>query len=435
MELRLALSSLTAIVAACQAPPAPSVLNDDGGWCWFQDERALALGDVVVFGSIASGRVDETRRGDVEVTLWWPATGRTRRVELHDRLELDDHDAPALLELAGGRLLAVYARHGSDHLVRWRRTEDRRDLASWEPERTFAASADDELGITYSNVFDTGDEVLDFFRGRGWDPGLIVSTDAGESWTDRGRLLGGPGRPYVKYAGSGDAVHFIATEQHPRDFDNGLYHGFYRDGVVHDSSGRPVGAVGDDPPAPDELTRVFPGAPDAVAWPVDLEVDAAGHPVAVFSIQTDGAGLPPGSGGLAHLYQYARFDGSSWQVEPLAHAGRRLYPGEDDYTGLAAIDPADPSVVYLSTDADPRTGEPLISRADGRRHRELYRARRVGSAEPGDRWSFEPITLDSTADNLRPIVPRGSPRVLLWLRGTLASYTDYALEVVGLPLE
>ena len=38
------------------------------------------------------------------------------------------------------------------------------------------------------------------------------------------------------------------------------------------------------------------------------------------------------------------------------------------------------------------------------------------------------------ADNLRPIVPRAErpEPIVLWLRGTYRSYTDYDLEVVGL---
>jgi len=40
----------------------PAVLNDDGGWCWFQDERAVVVGERLVFGSVASGRTDPSRR-------------------------------------------------------------------------------------------------------------------------------------------------------------------------------------------------------------------------------------------------------------------------------------------------------------------------------------------------------------------------------------
>ena len=44
------------------------------------------------------------------------------------------------------------------------------------------------------------------------------------------------------------------------------------------------------------------------------------------------------------------------------------------------------------------------------------------------------MTLNSTVDNLRPVVPKWDTgnTALLWLRGTLRSYTDYDLEVVGL---
>ena len=68
--------------------------------------------------------------------------------------------------------------------------------------------------------------------------------------------------------------------------------------------------------------------------------------------------------------------------------------------------------------------------ADGQRHHELFRARRTSAG-----WTFEALTASSSADNLRPIVPAGSPRVLLWLRGELRSYTDYSLEVLGAPLD
>jgi hypothetical protein len=247
-------------------------------------------------------------------------------------------------------------------------------------------------------------------------------------------LLGGPGRPYLRYAGDGEVVHFIATEQHPRDADNSIWHGVLRTGRVHASDGTLLGEVGDQPVAPADLTRVFPGGPDAVAWTVDLELDYAGLAVALFTIQADGAGLPPGQGGLDHRFGYARWDGERWLAHEIACAGTRLYPGEDDYTGLGALDPDLPDVVYLSTDAHPATGAPLVSAADGRRHRELFRG---VTADGGASWSWSALTADSTADNLRPVVPArdGGRTALLWLRGELRTYSDYDLEIVGLELE
>ena len=46
--------------------PVPQVLNDNGAWCWFQDERALVDPErgLLVVGSIASvGGKDGDRRG------------------------------------------------------------------------------------------------------------------------------------------------------------------------------------------------------------------------------------------------------------------------------------------------------------------------------------------------------------------------------------
>jgi hypothetical protein len=106
----------------------------------------------------------------------------------------------------------------------------------------------------------------------------------------------------------------------------------------------------------------------------------------------------------------------------MAYAGTRLYPGEDDYTGLVSLDPNDPGVAYFSTDADPSTGAPLVSAADGRRHHELFRAT---SRDGGSTWRYDPITADSPADNLRPIVPRwtdpGGSTLLVWMRGRYAN--------------
>jgi hypothetical protein len=115
----------------------------------------------------------------------------------------------------------------------------------------------------------------------------------------------------------------------------------------------------------------------------------------------------------------------------VAFAGSRLYAGEDDYTGGVALTPGDPSVLYLSTNVDPGSGVPLVSKRDGQRHWEIFRGT---SGDDGGTWSFVPVTQNSAADNLRPIVPSGRAGhgIVIWLRGRYRSYTDYALEVVGL---
>jgi hypothetical protein len=235
----------------------------------------------------------------------------------------------------------------------------------------------------------------------------------------------------VKYASDGEsAIHLLYTEGHPRNYDNGLYHVLYRAGSLHRSDGSPIASLSVGLARPELGTRIFAGGPDHVAWSCDLELNQDGQPSAVYSVQMNSAGVPPGQGGEDHRYRYARWDGTTWHDYEVAYAGSRLYPREDDYTGLICLDPDNVNHVYLSTDADPETGKPLISTADGQRHYEIFH----GTTTDGGRtWTWIPITSNSTLDNLRPIVPRWDKQhtALLWYRGKYHTYTHYETEVVA----
>jgi hypothetical protein len=243
-------------------------------------------------------------------------------------------------------------------------------------------------------------------------------------------------RPYACYASNGrDKVHFIATDDHPRAYDNSIYHGYYKNGSLFSSDGRKLTSpnVDDMPLEPDDFTEVFRGDADHVAWACDIHVDSTGNPYAAFSVQVDGAESRKrrGEGGLDHRYYYGRWDGAEWRVHSLGHAGTKLYAGEDDYTGLVALDPHDPDFVVISTNADPVTGEPLVSSADAQRHWELYQGR---TSDAGKTWRWTPLTSNSSMDQLRPVIPElpGGRRVILWTQGKLRTYTDYHLDIVAL---
>jgi hypothetical protein len=408
-------------------------LNDNGAWSWFMDERVLVDGGKLIAGSVRAvggfnSHADDADWGNVEVSVLDIASGARKRAVLHRHFEQDDHDAPAFLRLPDGRYLAVYSKHSMERKVYYRLSEPG-DPLSWGPASTFVTPGEDRPAFggnnaTYSNLFrmQTG-RIYNFFRGFDHDPNFMFSDDSGRTWTYGGRLLRGRGgySPYLKYAlGGGDTVHFVATDDHPRNYDNSIYHGYLKAGDLHLSDGTSLGQLSTSVEtriAAWDLTRVFQGGPDSVGWVIDLELDGDGRPYLVFSVQKDGKGLPAGRGGMDHRFGYGRWDGSAWQVQEMAFAGTRLYPGEDDYTGLAALDPNDPNVVYISTDADPATGVPLLSAADGRRHRELYRGTRRDS---GRSWSWEPITANSNVDNLRPVVPKWADArtALVWMRGS-----------------
>lgn len=414
------------------AAPEVVVLNDNGGWCWFQDERALVQGDRLIFGSVAnrSGSDGENRWGNIEITTYDLAARKPLGISvLHAHLQDDDHAAPALLPLVDGRILAAYSKHGNDRLMRLRSSEKPFESTSWRPERQETRDS----GVTYSNLLRLSEEnsgrICNFYRGEDWNPNLVVSDDEGQTWTHAGKLVAFKGRPYVKYASDGEGgIHFVTTEGHPLEYrKTSIYHGILRGGAICRSDGSLVRKLGEGPVAPAELTRVYAGDPDHVAWTMDLHLDQAGHPYAVYSVQMN---RDPND----NRYRYAHWDGTQWRDHALAFAGTYLCRGEIHYTGLACLDPQNLDVVYISTDADPVTGQPLLSKADGKRHYEIFRGR---TSDGGATWKWQSITLGSTMDNLRPIVPIRGERTthaspLLWLRGTYSMYTNYDLDVVGI---
>lgn len=437
------------LLAAALAVPLPAsaepirILNDDGGWCWYQDERAIVHNARLILGSIASGYLDPSRKGRVEATVFDLGSTEVTIIPFHvpdspaeATRWLDDHNVPAFEVLPDGRVLAVYAKHGLDADIYYRTAADPASLRSWSAERTFVPSSTSR--VTYSNVFYLAAEerLYNFFRGlhNSFKPSWMWSGDLADSWQTGGIFIDVPGefrhRPYVKYSSNGhDTIHFAYTEGHPRNYDNGIYHAYYRAGQLHRSDGVVIRSLEEGMRQPEDGTRVFRGDPDNVAWISDLHVDDQGRPFLAYSVQKNSAGVPPERDGADHRYRLARWDGRRWHDEEIAYAGSRLYPGEDDYTGNIALDPHDPGIVFISTDADPRTGEPLISAADDRRHYEIYR----GQRQSGGGWAWAAVTSSSAHDNIRPIVPvwPGNSYAILWLQGTMRTYRDYEFRIAA----
>jgi hypothetical protein len=414
---------------------APRViqLNDNGAYSWFMDERAIVHRGKLLVGSVRSSDrsykwKENGEVGAVELAVYDIASGTTRVVTLSAPFEQDDHNGPSLHVRPDGRVVAIYSRHALERKVFWRVSASD-DLLEWGPEQTLVTPGRDAVfggdNVTYSNPWQPpaeGGRLYNFFRCVAHQQNWMYSDDDGDTWRYGGMFLRGHQgyAPYFKYApNTTDSLFFIGTEDHPRSFDNSVYAGFVRGSKIFRSDGTLYAPLSMTPEKSGDiwdLTCVYRGDADHVAWVIDLHLDEQQQPVCLFSTQRDGKGIPSGQGGLDHRYHYARWDGSRWIENEIAFAGTRLYVGEDDYTGLAAIDPQDASTVYISTDAHPTTGEPLVSAADGRRHHELFKGR---TRDGGATWTWSAITRDSTEDNLRPIVPvwRDPRTALVWMRG------------------
>lgn len=444
VNVAIGLTLPPAVLATDDVAGSLVLLNDNGAWSWFQDERAIVDSATrqLLVSSVAngSGSGGSSRHGDIELATLNLADMSVSRFPLHNSLQADDHNSAALIVRPDGRYLAMYGMHvtGGDagRQSYYRISSNPGDASSWRDIQSF----DNNSSMTYSNLRYLPNDRLgagqmyDFVRTVNFDPNILVSDNQGSSWTYGGKLLtegGGRDRPYVRYWSDGDRIHLSTTERHPRDFDNSIYYGSVRNGKLFDAQGTVVDdnlfdGVG---VAPSTLTTVFQAgtvvgrAAMRRAWTVDIAVNDAGHPVVVFQARANGDDTD-------HRFFYAHWTGSEWHVEQMAYAGSFLYSGENDYTGLVSIDPDNVNTVYVATEVHPATQAQLIG-SDGLRHYELFRGR---TTDNGATWSWTPITFNSTRHNIRPVVPAWDKdnTALVWLRGDYFAYTKYDMDVVCL---
>ncbi|MFB6272076.1 MAG: hypothetical protein ABEL51_04175, partial [Salinibacter sp.] len=436
-------------------PPRPSgdavagnliLVASNGAWCWYQDERVIVdpASGKIFLGSVSHGRGvgGRERDGDVNVSSFDLETGERRHATLKDRFlapndQGDDHMAPALWQRPDGRVLAMYAGHNNDFRSRYRLSGSPHSVETWDPERDFnwnrRIPGGSDMEVTYSNLLYLSDEnrLYNFARTDNRSPNFMISEDGGRSWTYGGKLTYtketiGYVNGYFKYATNGtDRIHFVATEHHPRDYNNSIYHGYVEDGASYASDGTVVDEdiFDQNAPPPDAFTEVFAagtvveGDTMTHAWTIDLHLSPKGRPHAVFQTRANRSTRD-------HRFFYARYDETGWQAHPVGKAGPGLYEREQDYIGLIALDPNALNTVYASTPIDPRTGDSLDTR-------EIYRG---VTPDHGATWRWTALTRNSEAQNLRPVVPEwdSSHTAVFWYRGRYQWQHNYDAAIVGL---
>jgi hypothetical protein len=407
-----------------------TVFMKDGGWCWYQDPRALAHNGTLFMGSVKGIDKGEALIGVYDLK----AKKALGSVVANPSFDRDDHNSPVFFARADGSVLSMYARHGSDLLHRYR-ISDPADPMKWSEEMAFTHDFPGGTAVTYMNLYEMKDEgkLYNFYRGFYWNPSFITSTDQGETWGDPTHFiaseLNGRNRPYACYAGNGkDTVYVSFTDGHPRVFGNSIYYAEFRGGKYYKADGAELKDLKKDGPLrPSEAELVYKGSgktqqkggpsPSDAAWTASIEVDEAGRPhlgYTLYKSNTD------------HRYRMASWNGKTWVDREVAYGGKCLYDAESSYTGLIALDPVDPTVVFISTDVNPSTGEDT-----GGKH-EIYRAR-IGLNDTIATIQWEPVTQDSPVRNIRPIILRdGESRIVLWQRGDFQTYRNYDLDTVGL---
>src|SRR5690606_20044991 len=155
------------------------------------------------------------------------------------------------------------------------------------------------------------------------------------------------------------------------------------------------------------------------------------HPVVAFQVRR-GEVAGDGWQDARIYYYYARWTGSAWEKRFIAHAGRPLYDREQDYAGGITIDPQDPNVVYLSSNAlrpfDLSTVDDVPLNPGDR-----YTLYRGVTGDAGRTFTWTELTPGDSVDNLRPhaIHSPEHATAVVWFRGRYTTYTDFDAAVMG----
>ncbi|MFY0624704.1 MAG: glycoside hydrolase family 88 protein [Reichenbachiella sp.] len=412
---------------------AETVFMENGGWCWYQDPRAVIKNGKLVIAGL------DGQNGDVRLGVFDLQTEKKDgAVTLHKEMQPDDHDVPALYVRPDQSILAVWAKHANEK-IHYYNISSSDDYMKWGDRKEFFHNYEHNSGVTYMNLYYMKDEgkLYNFFRdGPTFNPAFITSTDHGETWSKSTHFIAndvsGRHRPYARYAQVDEnTVGISYTDGHPRVYGNSVYYAVFRNGSFYNVDGTKIKDLSEGPLRTSEGEKIYVGSetkekpyvnesvPNS-AWTCAMGKDAQNNPHIGYSLYIDNND---------HRYRIASWDGKQWIDREIAYAGKCLYSLESSYTGLMAFDPEDPTQVFISTDVNPTTGENT-----GGKH-EIYKAT-INDTDDISTIKWEAITSGSKYKNIRPIVVANEGyKALLWLHGPWGTYINYDVDVVGKILE
>lgn len=314
---------------------------------WWTKPRARYVNGVTYTAGVSSA-------GSMVVCTFNHAARTITRTVVTTLPEVDDHNNPALVVVAGKKPVLFYSRHNADDAMRYRIATNVDDVTAWDAEAvlTFGGTT------TYAQVFERGNELHLFTRvgSRKWS--YRRSTDWGATW--------------------GSAVSFI---------DFGVNEQIYCPmRLLADGKTLRVAATGHPSSGTSSIHKVY-------ACLVDLEtgnVTLPGSATVVGNLQT-GTSLPLNTTTLQLVYdtpvdrtiniwdvsdgpefeiawgnkvlddttttdakyQFATFHAGAWEVNDIVAAGTIFgYSAAGMYLGSCHLPPQSPGgVVYLSREA------------------------------------------------------------------------------------
>lgn len=400
-------------VVAGGSLPVEADFVANGGWTWYNDERAIVANGYTFVTYNAGGGGS----GNQLAARYQHSNGTITTGTITTSGSLDDHVCPGLIRLPSGTLVAFYCQN-PDTFVRYRFSTSADSVTAWGSVQT---TPNTPLNCVYVNprYLPTHSRTVLFSR-------CVVSTQVRShvytssnddcatwaSWVEWCKPSGN-GIPYLVMEQTGDRMHILMSDTHPVSGQASIYHGYAEwntgDNALRFYKSDGTRITASLPFAPSEFTLVYNGS-SVRSWNWDIKIDSNGRPRVLYTRY-------PNNNGTDIRVMFSRWDGSAWttgvDIEG-ASVGTSLYSGEAYYTGGACFDGNDINVVYLSTEVN--TG--------------VYELQKWRTTDNGATWSKvrDLSTGTSGQDNIRPVSPVGHSAndAVYWMLTTYTAYDNWS---------
>lgn len=423
------------------------VVAGKGAWCWFADPRAL-------HHESKDGSINKTYLGYIDTdgtikAMQYDFKTRTQQeVLIRSYFQPDDHDNPTFLVLPDERVMVFYSRHTDEPCFYYRISRVPGDITTLGEEKKILT----KNNTTYPSPFILSadpDHIYLCWRGIKWHPTIAKlslpdkNDDVKVEWGPYQMVQSTGDRPYAKYYSDGkDKIYLTYTTGHPDpEYPNDLYFNYIDIKTLQltDINGRVLSKIANGPLQVNKTV-------DYVSQNPTLVVDHSGERDWVWQVVPDSAGRPViamvriSRDKKSHNYYRARWTGTEWKQDFVAHAGGAFHQTprlEMCYSGGLAIDPIHTNVLYCSVPVAGRYGT-------------VYELQRITiNDRSGEIEKVEAITSNSKKNNIRPyIIPNSgnTPLRLAWMHGDYYDWivskqrsqgyaTEIHSEFVGFPTD
>lgn len=313
---------------------------------------------------------------------------------------VDDHNAPTVYVRSDGKIIVFYSLHWGG--LYYKKSTNAEDISAWGARQTIE-------GITteacYPKPRKVGSDLWLFYRygytGSQRQEAYRISTNDGDSWGDRNRLIEFATNDLAIYAfiaTSGNEIH-VAWTKRP-DYGGSpqaknIYYIYSSDGGTNWKKRN--GTAITLPCSEAEADLVFDSGEDqSYMW--DLVLDGSNNPFIAFAYKVE----------PNHEFRFAKYS-AGWLTYQITTSSQ-LYDASHFYSGGVVIDPNNVYQVYLS------------------KKQTKLEIERWKSTNGSVNWTKDiSITSDSAKDNFRPqVVKDYNPElILLWVYGDYAGLIDH----------